>query len=167
MNAVVHADYAQRGSPIRIAVFADRIEIDSPGLLVPGLTIDDLWRGVSKLRNHVVGRVFHELTLMEEWGSGIRRMRAECENAGLAAPLLEEIGTQFRVTLSSLAVRTPELTELDTLRNDLGGEGGIRTHEHPLRCYWNSSPAPSTARPPLRIEARMILRPGPADLAGR
>src|SRR2546421_12333126 len=31
-----------------------------------------------------------------------------------------------------------------------GGEGGIRTHEHPLRCYWNSSPAPSTARPPLR-----------------
>src|SRR5262249_24105883 len=31
-----------------------------------------------------------------------------------------------------------------------GGEGGIRTHEHPLRCYWNSSPAPSTTRPPLR-----------------
>src|SRR5215472_12487725 len=31
-----------------------------------------------------------------------------------------------------------------------GGEVGIRTHEHPLRCYWNSSPAPSTARPPLR-----------------
>ncbi len=31
-----------------------------------------------------------------------------------------------------------------------GGEGGIRTHEHPLRCYWNSSPAPSTARPPLQ-----------------
>ena len=31
-----------------------------------------------------------------------------------------------------------------------GGESGIRTHEHPLRCYWNSSPAPSTARPSLR-----------------
>ena len=35
-------------------------------------------------------------------------------------------------------------------REASGGEGGIRTHEHPLRCYWNSSPAPSTARPPLR-----------------
>jgi ATP-dependent DNA helicase RecG len=42
VNAVVHADYAQRGSPLRIAVFDDRIEIDSPGLLIPGLTIDDL-----------------------------------------------------------------------------------------------------------------------------
>lgn len=114
VNAVVHADYAQWGSPIRIAVFADRIEVDSPGLLVPGLTIDDLWRGVSKLRNHVVGRIFHELKLMEEWGSGIRRMRAECEDAGLPTPLLEEIGTHFRVTLSSLAVRAPVLNELDS-----------------------------------------------------
>jgi hypothetical protein len=41
-----------------------------------------------------------------------------------------------------------------TARADLsGGEGGIRTHEHPLRCYWNSSPAPSTARPPLLDES--------------
>lgn len=130
VNAVVHADYAQRGSPIRIAVFSDRIEIDSPGLLVPGLTIDDLWRGVSKLRNHVVGRIFHELALMEEWGSGIRRMRAECENAGLPAPLLEEIGTQFRVTLSSLAVRTPVLKELDSsIIGWLAKVGGASTRQ--------------------------------------
>ncbi len=130
VNAVVHADYAQRGSPIRIAVFSDRIEIDSPGLLLPGLTIDDLWRGVSKLRNHVVGRIFHELALMEEWGSGIRRMRAECENAGLAVPLLEEIGTQFRVTLLSLAVRTPELTGLDSrIVGWLAKVGGASTRQ--------------------------------------
>ena len=31
-----------------------------------------------------------------------------------------------------------------------GGEGGIRTHEYLVRYYWNSSPAPSTTRPPLR-----------------
>ncbi len=114
VNAVVHADYAQRGGPIRIAVFADRIEIDSPGLLVPGLTIDDLWRGVSKLRNRVVGRIFHELEFMEEWGSGIRRMRTECEGAGLATPILEEIGTHFRVTLSSRPAAAPVLSELDS-----------------------------------------------------
>jgi predicted HTH transcriptional regulator len=130
VNAVVHADYAQRGSPIRIAVFADRIEIDSPGLLVPGLTIDDLWRGVSKLRNHVVGRIFHELELMEEWGSGIRRMRAECEDAGLPTPLLEEIGTHFRVTLSSLAVRAPVLNELDSsIIGWLAEVGGASTRQ--------------------------------------
>lgn len=113
VNAVVHTDYAQRGSPIRIAIFDDRIEIDSPGLLIPGLTIEDLWRGVSKLRNHVIGRVFHELDMIEKWGSGIRRMRAECEQAGLPTPILEEIATQFRVTLSTVATGSPTLSDSD------------------------------------------------------
>jgi len=114
VNAVVHADYAQRGSPVRIAIFGDRIEIDSPGLLIPGLTIEDLWRGVSKLRNHVIGRIFHELDFIEKWGSGIRRMRAECERAGLAIPILEEIATQFRVTLFTVPSRAPAMNQAES-----------------------------------------------------
>ena len=39
-------------------------------------------------------------------------------------------------------------------RSTSGGEGGIRTHEYPLGYYWNSSPAPSTTRPPLRAISR-------------
>ena len=74
VNSVVHADYAQRGAPIRVAVFDDRVEIENPGLLPPGLTVEDLRRGVSKLRNRVLGRVFQELGLIEQWGSGIQRM---------------------------------------------------------------------------------------------
>ena len=65
VNAVAHADYAQRGGPIRVAVFADRVEVENPGLLPFGLTIEDLPLGVSKLRNRVIARVFHELGLME------------------------------------------------------------------------------------------------------
>lgn len=42
VNAVVHADYAQFGSPIRIAILDDRIEIENPGLLLVGLTIEDI-----------------------------------------------------------------------------------------------------------------------------
>jgi predicted HTH transcriptional regulator len=64
VNAVVHADYAERGTPIRVAVFDDRIEVENPGLLPLGLTIEDIRKGVSKLRNHVIGRVFHELGLI-------------------------------------------------------------------------------------------------------
>jgi ATP-dependent DNA helicase RecG len=80
VNAVVHADYAQRGAPIRVAIFDDRVEVESPGLLPPGLTVDDLRRGVSKLRNRVIGRVFQELGLIEQWGSGIQRMSAACRD---------------------------------------------------------------------------------------
>jgi predicted HTH transcriptional regulator len=64
MNAVVHTDYTQQGAPIRLALFDDRIEIESPGLLPFGLTVDDIRQGVSKLRNRVIGRVFHELRLI-------------------------------------------------------------------------------------------------------
>jgi len=98
INAIVHADYAQRGSPIRIAIFDDRVEIENPGLIPFNLTLDDLYQGVSKLRNPVMGRVFHELKLIERWGSGIKRMVEACLDAGLEKPLLEEVGIHFRVT---------------------------------------------------------------------
>lgn len=98
INAIVHADYAQRGSPIRIAIFDDRIEIENPGLIPFNLTLDDLYQGVSKLRNPVIGRVFHELKLVERWGSGIKRMIEACLDAGLEKPILEESGIHFRVT---------------------------------------------------------------------
>jgi ATP-dependent DNA helicase RecG len=105
MNAIVHADYAQRGAPIRVALFDDRLEIENPGLLPFGLTIEDIRKGISKLRNRVLGRVFQELGLIEHWGSGIQRMTAACHDRGLDAPQLEEIGTHFRVTLSAIPRR--------------------------------------------------------------
>ena len=105
MNAIVHADYAQQGAPIRVALFDDRLEIENPGLLPFGLTIEEIQKGVSKLRNRVIGRVFQELKLIEHWGSGIQRMTAACSDRGLGAPHFEEIGTHFRVTLSALRRR--------------------------------------------------------------
>ncbi len=101
INAVAHADYSQIGSPIRIAVFEDRVEIENPGLLPFGLTIDEMRQGVSKLRNRVIGRTFHELGLIEQWGSGIQRMTKASEDLGLPPPELEEFGTCFRLTLRS------------------------------------------------------------------
>ncbi len=60
INAVVHADYSQRGAPIRIAFFDNRIDIENPGILLPGMTVEDMRQGVSKIRNHVIARViFH------------------------------------------------------------------------------------------------------------
>lgn len=107
MNAIVHADYAQRGAPIRVALFDDRLEIENPGLLPFGLTIEDIQKGISKLRNRVLGRVFQELGLIEHWGSGIQRMTAACRDNGLDAPQFEEIGTHFRVTLLAIPHRAP------------------------------------------------------------
>lgn len=125
INAVAHADYSQRGAPIRIAIFDDRIEIENPGLLPFGLTVEDLVRGVSKLRNRVIGRVFHELGLIEQWGSGVQRIVAACREAGLASPQFEEVALRFRVTLFTkrLGVLSLEATDraiMDALTNSDG-----------------------------------------------
>ena len=113
INALVHADYAQRGAPLRVAIFDNRIEIDNPGGLPPGLTLEEIHRGVSKLRNRVIGRVFHELGLIEQWGSGIQRMVGACVQAGLPEPLFEEIGSGFRVTIYSQAQVQPLIDPID------------------------------------------------------
>jgi len=130
INAVVHADYSQRGAPIRLSIFDDRLEIENPGLLPFGLTIDDIKLGVSKLRNHIIGRVFHSLGLIEQWGSGIGRMTEACEEAGLAAPKLEEIGTHFRVTIYTDKVAEPLIDEKDeAILRVLDDDNGHSTSE--------------------------------------
>lgn len=113
INPVPHADYAQRGAPVRVSLFADRLEVDNPGLLPFGLTVEDLYRGISKLRNRVVGRVFHALGLIEQWGSGVQRMNAACREAGLASPVFEEIATRFRVTIHGERIGKPTLDDVD------------------------------------------------------
>jgi predicted HTH transcriptional regulator len=128
INAIVHADYSEQGAPIRVAIFEDRIEVENPGLLPLGLTIEDIRKGVSKLRNRVIGRVFHELGLIEQWGSGIQRMTAACAEAGLPAPVLEEIGSRFRVTLPAIPSGPIQLDKKnDAILKALAGGRGRST----------------------------------------
>jgi ATP-dependent DNA helicase RecG len=130
IDADVHAHYAQRGAPIRVSIFVDRLEIENPGLLPFGLTVEDLRHGISKLRNRVIGRVFHALGLIEQWGSGIQRVTAACRDAGLAEPRLEEVATRFRVTRFTEQVGRPALDDTDQAIVDaLSDEGGRLTSE--------------------------------------
>jgi len=111
VNAIVHADYSQRGAPVRIAFFNDRIEIENPGILLPGLTVEDMLQGVSKIRNHVIARVFRELDLIEQWGSGVRRMFEEAEALGLPKPEIIEVGMRMRFIVyltEAIAVETTD-----------------------------------------------------------
>lgn len=106
INALVHSDYSQRGSPIRIAFFDDRIEVESPGMLLPGMTVEDMKNGVSMIRNPVIARVFRELKLIEQWGSGVKRIFAEAAAQGLPEPQIVEIANRLRVIIP-LAAHQP------------------------------------------------------------
>lgn len=99
INALVHSDYSQRGSPIRIAFFDDRIDIESPGLLLPGMTVEDMKSGVSRIRNPVIARVFRELGMIEQWGSGVKRIFDQAKTLGLPEPAVTEIATGVRLSV--------------------------------------------------------------------
>lgn len=133
VNAIVHADYSARGTPIRISIFTDRIEVENPGLLPFGLTIDDIRTGASKLRNRVLGRVFRDLRLIEQWGSGIQRMTTACRDAGLPDPILDERASSFRVTLLSGRRTAPRIDSMDSAIIDAlttnESTGGLSTSE--------------------------------------
>jgi predicted HTH transcriptional regulator len=75
------------------------MEIQSPGTLPLGMTIDDFKAGLSRIRNRVIARVFRELGLMEEWGSGYRRVSDSCNRAGYPVPEWQEVGPSMRVTI--------------------------------------------------------------------
>jgi ATP-dependent DNA helicase RecG len=100
VNAVAHADYSLTGMRIRVAIFADRMEIESPGMLPFGMTLDDLKAGVSRTRNRVIARVLRELGLLEEWGSGYRRIVEDCRTGGYPPPEWEERGAALRVVFA-------------------------------------------------------------------
>ncbi|PIQ82012.1 MAG: transcriptional regulator [Candidatus Omnitrophica bacterium CG11_big_fil_rev_8_21_14_0_20_64_10] len=141
INAIVHADYSQRGAPIRVAIYADRLEVDNPGLLPFGLAIEEIQKGISRLRNRVMGRVFHALGLIEQWGSGIQRILAACQEAGLKDPQFEEIGTHFRVTLFRERRRAPLVANADRMilhALEQSKSKGLSTHELAVRIRRSS-----------------------------
>lgn len=166
MNAIVHADYAQRGAPIRVALFDDRLEIENPGLLPFGLSIEDIQKGVSKLRNRVIGRVFQELGLIEQWGSGIQRMISACHDHGLHAPRFEEIGTHFRVTISAVRHRAPAKDRRDQgilAALAANSEGGLSTSQIAKRI--GLSPRAARTRLASLVERGIVVEigSGPQD----
>ena len=164
VNAVTHADYSQRGAPIRVALYDDRLEVESPGLLPFGLVIDDLTHGISRLRNRVIGRVFHELKLIEQWGSGIPRMADACRQAGLPAPELEEFGLGFRVTLRTSRVTQPLTDTLDDAILQLLADGEGRSTAQ-IATYIDRSPRATRTRLAALVERGLVreVGSGPQD----
>ena len=72
VNAVVHRDYSISGSKIRLFMFADRLELYSPGALANTLTIDELpHRPVT--RNERLSQLLSIVTLDDDVGSQVKR----------------------------------------------------------------------------------------------
>jgi len=73
MNGILHNDYIRGAFPV-VEFYSDRVEITSSGGLPLGLTKKEFFGGVSHPRNHELMRVFLNMELCEQLGSGMKKI---------------------------------------------------------------------------------------------
>ncbi len=113
VNAVVHRDYSIHGSKIRLFMFADRLEIHSPGVLANTLTVESLIDN-QFTRNELLSRLLSELSLsgrigqtvsrryfLERRGEGVGIIFRESESLSGIRPVYEMADGELKLTIYS------------------------------------------------------------------
>ncbi|HSM58749.1 MAG TPA: ATP-binding protein [Candidatus Sulfomarinibacteraceae bacterium] len=98
INAVAHRDYRIRGRRIEIRMYADRLEVISPGGLPGYMTLDNLVEEHFSRNPRVVNGLF-QWGYIEELGLGIDRMIEEMVHAGHPPPTFHATPHSFSVAL--------------------------------------------------------------------
>ena len=88
VNAVAHRDYSMSSRRIRLSMFKNRLEIDSPGQLPNGMTIEGM-DASQATRNEVIASVFGRIPVGDVPGSDHRRYLMERRGDGVSI-ILEE-----------------------------------------------------------------------------
>lgn len=101
LNALVHRDYSMHteNSPIRVMLFADRLEVENPGGLYGRLTLDNLGKIGADTRNPFIASALEIMIDTENRFSGIPTIRHETKKANLPDPVFTSIRGVFKVIL--------------------------------------------------------------------
>ena len=121
INAIVHRDWSIKGSRVLIKMFADRIEVQSPGSFPPPVTAQNI-REAHQLRNPCIAQAFKDYGLIEKFGNGIDRVFEEIEEHPLKPKLpdFHDTGASVIVTLYGAEPPSEERTKADFLKLGLG-----------------------------------------------
>jgi ATP-dependent DNA helicase RecG len=129
INAVAHRDYELTGSFIQVRLFADRLEIQSPGGLGGHLTVDNM-AYEQYTRNPHIMRLLEDTGYVERRGLGVDQMIRAMSKAGRESPIFENRGTSFWVTLKGRppAHPLPDLVRLGLHDRQIRAVKYLRTH---------------------------------------
>ena len=112
-NAVIHRSYLEPND-IQVALYDNRLEITSPGMLLSGVNVKRMKEGYSKLRNRAIASVFAYVNIIEKWGSGIPRIMNEIREYGLQEPEFMIFENDFRVNIYRKNYNTTQSTQGST-----------------------------------------------------
>lgn len=109
-NAIVHIVW-DTNSYIQIAMYEDKIEINSPGGLPAGISKDEyLYGNISILRNPIIAGVFNRLNIIEKFGTGIARINKEYTQS-ISKPDFEVSEKRIRIILPVTEIDLIDLSE--------------------------------------------------------
>lgn len=118
VNAVAHRDYRLRGRAIEVRMFADRLEISSPGGLPGFITVDNIVDEHFSRNPRLVNGLF-QWGYIEELGLGVDLMIEEMVNAGHSPPDFRDTEASFTVIFHSAQERRkfipPRGVEMDSM----------------------------------------------------
>ena len=98
INAVAHRDYAASGQFIKVSMFDDRLEIESPGRFPNIVTADNI-SYTRFSRNKTISRVMTEFEWVRELNEGVKKIYSDMADAGLPDPEYIETPNTVRLIL--------------------------------------------------------------------
>ena len=153
-NAVMHRDWFVNGANVFVEIYADRVEVVSPGSLPRGLSLADLG-SKSVRRNALIADLLHRIDFIEKAGTGILRIRNEARELRCPEPEFKANGfftatfwpnpdVRARADARSIEPVTGEVTGEVRLLRAMAGEMtrqqiqeslGLRHEDHFRKAY--------------------------------
>ena len=148
VNAIAHRDYRSTAN-VQVYIFHDRVEIVTPGGLPAGMREEDLGSR-SVPRNPLLFSMLYRMRLVEQIGSGIRRIHDACREHGVAEPTIEVSSDWVTVTFPRpVEAATPHVTphvaphverliavlQGEMSRVELMGALGLKDRQHFAKTY--------------------------------
>ena len=104
-NALLHREL-RIDRPVNVSHSPETFVVESPGRLVPGITVDNILTHPSKPRNPCLFRAARRLRIAEDTGRGIDRIFRELIRSGHDAPLIGQSDDTTRIAFVGGSPRT-------------------------------------------------------------
>ena len=117
-----------------MGIYDDIVNFVSPGGLPNSITIEDALNGRSEARNRILAKIFKELRLIEQWGTGLNRIIESCKEQGLNPPKIEEKNDFFDIELYRPKQESP-LISIDNPSDAVGKPSDCNDQERTVIKY--------------------------------
>ena len=137
INAVAHRDWAATGQFIKVSMYDDRLEIESPGHFPDIVTADNI-SYTRFSRNKKISRVMTEFEWVRELNEGVKKIYSDMQDAGLPAPEYIEGPNTVRLILrNNIDERMPHRNKISENPSDERLNDGLADVSKKFEGIWD------------------------------